>query len=290
MKNNKTNYFSYQENNSSKNQTSSNSEIMSFKNDIAIDIEPNKNSNSSTINFNEYIVKSYNNDKDNSIVDKSQFFTFKLRISIILCTIYLVLFLINIPKCPIKIGEEKNINFFINANKTQNLHILINNHRFSFYKNESNNNSKNNNNELYGNLLDFKIDKIYIIRWIIGFLYFVVRNICFVYSDTEKKNNNYLFWKNADTINKFSCLIFPLFLFYYDIKNNNFSFINIKVEYIMNKEIYYYIMTNKQSSMNDYIEGIIPTLFYFLISIIYNGMENSLGKMLGIKKKITKLV
>ena len=288
MKNNKTNYFSYQDNNLGKNKTISNVEIISFKNDIAIDIEPKRNLDKNIKNYNEYTPKSYND--DNSIVDKSQFFLFKLRISIVLCTIYLVLFLINIPKCPIKTGEEKNINFFINTNKTQNLHILINNHRFSFYKNKSNNDIKNTNNELYGYLLEFKIDKRYIIRWIIGFLYFVVRNICFVYSDTEKKNKNYIFWRNTDTINKFSCLIFPLFLFYYDIKNNNFSFINIKVEYIMNKEIYYYIMTNKHSSMNDYIEGIIPTLFYFLISIIYNGMELSLGKMLGMKSKITKLV
>ena len=288
MKNNKTNYFSYQDNNSGKNKTNSNSEIISIKDDIAIDIEPKRISDKNIKIYNGYTPQSYND--DNSIVDKSQFFLFKLRLSIILCTIYLVLFLINIPKCPIKTGEEKNINSFINTNKTQNLHILINNHRFSFYKNESNNDIKNNNNELYGYLLEFKIDKRYIIRWIIGFLYFVVRNICFVYSDSEKKDNNYLFWRNTDIINKFSCLIFPLFLFYYDIKNNNFSFINIKVEYIMNKQIYYYIMTNKHSSMNDYIEGIIPTLFYFLISIIYNGMELSLGKILGMKRKITKLV
>ena len=288
MKNNKTNYFSYQDNNSGKNKTNSNSEIISIKDDIAIDIQPKRISDKNIKIYNGYTPQSYND--DNSIVDKSQFFLFKLRLSIILCTIYLVLFLINIPKCPIKTGEEKNINSFINTNKTQNLHILINNHRFSFYKNESNNDIKNNNNELYGYLLEFKIDKRYIIRWIIGFLYFVVRNICFVYSDSEKKDNNYLFWRNTDIINKFSCLIFPLFLFYYDIKNNNFSFINIKVEYIMNKQIYYYIMTNKHSSMNDYIEGIIPTLFYFLISIIYNGMELSLGKILGMKRKITKLV
>ena len=288
MKSSKINYFPYLNNNLEKNQTISNTEISSFKDDIAIDIEPKKNSDKNIKNYNEYTLKSYND--DDSIVDKSQFFLFKLRISLILCTIYLVLFLINIPKCPIKTGEEKNINSFINTNKTQNLHILINNHRFSFYKNESNNVVKNTNNELYGYLLEFKIDKIYITRWIIGFLYFVIRNFCFVYSDTEKKNNNFLFWKNTDTINKFSCLIFPLFLFYYDIKNNNFSFINIKVEHIMNKEIYYYIMTNKHSSMNDYIEGIIPTLFYFLISIIYNGMELSLGKILGMKRKVTKLV
>lgn len=273
MKNNKTDFYS-------------NSEIINLTNDIEIDIGQRSNLDNNNI-YNEYSLNSYNDNIKNSNVDKSQFFVFKLRISIILCTIYLLLFLINIPKCPIKTGEEKNINLFINVNKTENLHILINNHRLTFLKNESNNNIENNDNQLYGYLLEYKIDTKYIMRWMIGFLYFVIRNICFIYSDSAKINKNFV---NTDIINKFSCLLFPLFLFYYDLKNNNFAFINIKVEYIMNKEINYYIMVNKQSSMNDYIEGIIPTLFYFVISIIYNGMENSLGKLFGIKRKMAKIV
>lgn len=284
MKNNKRNYFPYQENNNS------NPDLINLKNDIEIDIIQKKDLDYNNKTYNEYTPQSYNDDVNNPIFDKDDFFLFKLRISLILCTIYLVLFLINIPKSPIKTGEEKRINLFISPNKTQNLHILINNERLSFFNKTNDDNNKNNSNEIYGYLLDFKIDKIYVIRWFIGFLYFVVRNLCFVYSDAEKRNKKYFFKNNIDIINKFACLIFPLFLFYYDIKNNNYAYINIKTEYIMNKKINYYIMTNRHSSMNDYIEGIIPTLFYFLISIIYNGMENSLKKLLGIKRKITKLV
>lgn len=284
MKNNKRNYFPYQENNNS------NSDLINLKNDIEINIIQKKDLDYNNIIYNEYTPKSYNDDMNNPIFDKDDFFLFKLRISLILCTIYLILFLINIPNSPIRTGEEKGINLFINTNKTQNLHILINYERLSFFNKTNDDNNKNNSNEIYGYLLDFKIDKTYVVRWLIGFLYFVVRNLCFVYSDTEKRNNNFIFRNNIDIINKFACLIFPLFLFYYDIKNNNYAFINIKTEYIMNKKINYYIMTNRHSSMNDYIEGIIPTLFYFLISIIYNGMENSLKKLFGIKRKITKLV
>ena len=41
--------------------------------------------------------------------------------------------------------------------------------------------------------------------------------------------------------------------------------------------------------MNDYVEGIVPTLFYFLISIIYNGIEQSIGGYIKSRKKIRKL-
>ena len=71
MKSSKINYFPYLNNNLEKNQTISNTEISSFKDDIAIDIEPKKNSDKNIKNYNEYTLKSYND--DNSIVDKSQF-------------------------------------------------------------------------------------------------------------------------------------------------------------------------------------------------------------------------
>ena len=64
-------------------------------------------------------------------------------------------------------------------------------------------------------------------------------------------------------------LFFPLCLFYYDFKNN-ISYSEIKVEKINNKEISFFVMTKKNFSMIDYIEGLIPTLFYFLISIDYD--------------------
>ena len=36
-------------------------------------------------------------------------------------------------------------------------------------------------------------------------------------------------------------------------------------------------MTKKSFSMIDYIEGLIPTLFYFLISIDYNNLNKSIN-------------
>ena len=71
-------------------------------------------------------------------------------------------------------------------------------------------------------------------------------------------------------------LFFPLFLFYYDYKNN-ISYSELKIEKINDKEIFFYLMTKKSFSMIDYIEGLIPTLFYFLISIDYNNLNKSIN-------------
>ena len=48
-------------------------------------------------------------------------------------------------------------------------------------------------------------------------------------------------------------------------------------------------MTKKQFSMHDYVEGIIPTLFYFLMSIVYRGMEENVAGYFRYKKKMRKL-
>lgn len=274
-----------------------NSDIIPLKNDLDLNLEKRKDIYYDSILYDDNILNLNDNkidvsDKieDNNTNNKSQYFKFKMQISIILCSIYLFLFLISIPKHLIKTNQIKNINLLLTTNKTEKIHILINNLRFSFVKNETNNTNKNDTNEFSGYLLEYNINKVYITRWLIGFIYFSIRNFCFVFSDYQKKNNNFMFKNKIDFLQKLSCLLFPLWLFYYDIKNNTHSFVNIKNENINDKLIYYYVLTDKHSSWNDYVEGIIPTLSYFLISIIYNGIEQSIGTYLNGKRKISKLV
>lgn len=269
------------------------SESTIYPNDIEIDISKRKEFIYNTMindenQFNLKIDKLEFNDI-NKDMNKSQFFLFKLIVSVILCIIYLLLFLMNIPSCAIKTGEEKNINIFLKSNRTEDLHILINNFQFSFAQYEENNTSKN-NKEISGFLLEFRANKKYIIRWIIGFLYFIIRNICFIYTGTQKNNEKSIFKNKVDVIQKLSCLLFPLLLFCYDIKNNTFSYINIKNENIGFKTVNYYVKVDKHSSINDYIEAIIPTFFYFLISLVYNGIEKNLIAYIKNRKKATKLV
>ena len=186
---------------------------------------------------------------------------FKKCLSIVLCIIYCILFLINNPKIPVRIGEEQNIETLIKNNTNKKINILINQ---LFFCNET-----ENNKGIKGFLLEFSINKIYLVRWLIGFSYFIVKCICFIYSNNGN-NNNYLLDKTkVNIIQKISMLFFPLCLFYYDFKNN-ISYSEIKVEKINNKEISFFVMTKKNFSMIDYIEGLIPTLFYFLISIDYD--------------------
>jgi hypothetical protein len=187
---------------------------------------------------------------------------FKKCLSIVLCIIYCILFLINNPKIPVRIGEEQNIETLIKNNTNKKINILINQLFFC-------NNETENNRGIKGFLLEFSINKIYLVRWLIGFSYFIVKCICFIYSNNGN-NNNYLLDKTkVNIIQKISMLFFPLCLFYYDFKNN-ISYSEIKVEKINNKEISFFVMTKKNFSMIDYIEGLIPTLFYFLISIDYD--------------------
>ena len=294
---------SYQENNSEDSPRTSDSLSKSDKsdvlplNEIEIDISKRKDfiSNSIIYDENEYnsktdFLESYNkNINDNNIGNNkdtniSQYFKFKIRVSLILCIIYLMLFLMNIPRCAIKTGEEKNINTFIKSNKTEDLNILINNFQFSFSQFEKS------NKEISGFLLEFRVNKKYLIRWTIGFIYFIIRNICFIYNGTQKNNEKSIFKNRIDSIQKLSCLLFPLLLFFYDKKSNIFSYVKIKNEYMDFKMVNYFVMVEKNSSINDYIEAIIPTIFYFLISLFYNGIEQNFIVFIKNSKKETKLV
>lgn len=207
---------------------------------------------------------------------------FKKCLSIVLCIIYCILFLINNPKIPVKIGEEQNIETLIKSNTDKKINILIN-QLFLCSDTE-------NNRGIKGFLLEFSINKIYLVRWLIGFSYFIVKCICFIYSNNENNNNNYLLDKSkVNIIQKFSMLFFPLYLFYYDFKNN-ISYSEIKVEKINNKEISFFVMTKKNFSSIDYIEGLIPTLFYFLISIDYDNFLKIINTLNIKRNKMNKVV
>ena len=235
----------------------------------------------------------YNKKRENH-----HYFLFKLHVSIILSLIYFISFIIYLPKSPVIVGQEKNIKYLIKNNTSENLNILLNNfYFFSEKKNididneqfEDNKMKNETSTEPSGYLLELKTDKIFIIRWIIGYIYFLVRIICFLYSD-ENINNRYFDKNKIGFIQNFSCLLFPLWVFYYDI-NNNIEYTKIKNEFFNNTTISYYILRAKNFSMIDYIEGIIPTLFYFLISIINSGMEEKFRALFRVnKKKIKKIV
>lgn len=279
------------------------------------EFEENRNLENSYLNnennndtFNIKINMPTNNNDNSNLKNKSDFFLFKIQFSVILCVIYFLLFLLSIPKRPMKIGNEKTLTELVKDNNNSDINILLNDFKFFYgdiienktnlnnnmnktFKIENNNNNMDfhkNSYELIGSLLEFKYDKIYMFRWFIGFLYFIVRCVCFIYS--HEKQKEFLFHKiKFSHIQKFSCLIFPLWIFFYDLKNN-ITYMKIKNELINNKIISYYIITEKQFSMIDYVEGIIPTLFYFLISIIYNGIEQSLGAYFRNRKKMSKLI
>jgi hypothetical protein len=274
-----------------------------------MDIDEIKNLEiTSSLNYEDNIVDVKINGQKNQIDDekktnKHQYFMFKMQISIIFSGIYLLLFLLSLPKTAVKVGDEKNLKILIKTNDTQNINILINNFQFFFNdenenKNQFDNNSninetkelykkKNNNHEFSGYILNFKVDNKKVIRWIIGFICFIIRCACFTFSEEEIKVK-FLNKNRISFIQKLSCLVFPLWVFYYDI-NNNESYTKIKDEFINNKSITYYIMTKKQFSMHDYVEGIIPTLFYFLMSIVYRGMEEYFAGYFRYKKKMRKL-
>ena len=95
--------------------------------------------------------------------------------------------------------------------------------------------------------------------------------------------------KKISYIQKISMLVFPFSLFYFDLRNNIY-FTEIKVEHLYNKYISFYIMKEKSFSMIDYVEGLIPTIFIFLISIDYRNLENIINNIFIKKKKFDKLV
>ena len=287
---------------------------------LKTEIELEQNTNTQNIfpsnddnSFNIKINQTENTKKENNLKENKKFFIFKLEISIALGIIYLILFLISMPRRPVKISEEKNLKLLINNNTSENINILLNNFKFYYgdksekdFNINSNDNKendldcqnkddinnkkdKNDDYEFSGYLLEYQIDKTFIIRWLIGFLYFSVRCACFIYSHIDiniKFFNKY----KVSSIQKVSCLLFPLWVFYYDIRNNTFAYTKIKTEIINGKNVSYFVMIEKNLSMIDYVEGIIPTSFYFLISIINKEMKKTIESYLGKKNKIKKIV
>ena len=210
-------------------------------------------------------------------------FSFKKRLSIALCSIYYILFLMTIPKNAEKIGEEQNINILTQINGTKKIDILINSINFIV--------SGDKYLESSGFLLEFRTNKMYIFRWSIGFFYFIIKSICFVYSksDNDNKSNNILDKKRINIIRKISMIFFPLSLFYYDFKNN-ISYTEIKVEKIGDKIISYYAMTIKRFTAIDYIEGLILTFLHFLISIDYDNLQKNINTYIIKRMKPDKLI
>ena len=210
-------------------------------------------------------------------------FSFKKRLSIALCSIYYILFLMTIPKNAEKIGEEQNINILTQINGTKKIDILINSINFIV--------SGDKYLESSGFLLEFRTNKMYIFRWSIGFFYFIIKCICFVYSksDNDNNSNNILDKKRINIIRKISMIFFPLSLFYYDFKNN-ISYTEIKVEKIGDKIISYYAMTIKRFTAIDYIEGLILTFLHFLISIDYDNLQKNINAYIIRRMKPDKLI
>lgn len=210
-------------------------------------------------------------------------FSFKKRLSIALCSIYYILFLMTIPKNAEKIGEEQNINILTQINGTKKIDILINSINFIV--------SGDKYLESSGFLLEFRTNKMYIFRWSIGFFYFIIKCICFVYSknDNDNNSNNILDKKRINIIRKISMIFFPLSLFYYDFKNN-ISYTEIKVEKIGDKIISYYAMTIKRFTAIDYIEGLILTFLHFLISIDYDNLQKNINAYIIKRMKPDKLI
>ena len=245
---------------------------------------------------NEETLNLLKNLKVEKISNSINLINFKKILSLVLCAIYLTLFLTNIPKIPVKIGDEQKIDVLIKNSTNKNINILINNLNFLCNKNRAYNNeglqqnNEINNCETTGYLFEFSNNKIFIFRWIIGFSYFVVKCIIFIYSKNKTDNINSLIdERKISYVQKISMLIFPLSLFYFDLQNNIY-FTEITQEHIYNKSISFFIKKEKRFSTIDYIEGLIPTIFSFLISIDYKNLENIINNIFIKKKKLNKLV
>ena len=208
-------------------------------------------------------------------------FTIKKRLSIILCSIYYILFLITVPKVAERIGEEQNINILLKNNNSKKINILIKSFNFLEYNNKY--------QESSGFLIEFRTNKMYIFRWSIGFLYFIIKCICFVYSNNDNNSNYLLNINRINIIKKISMIFFPLSLFYFDLKNN-ILYTEIKIEKIGDIIISYYAMTIKQLKPIDYIEGLIPTFFHFLISINYDNLPKKINTIIFKRIRFNKLV
>ena len=235
-------------------------------------------------NNNEEMLNLVKNLKKNKNEINISMITFKKRLSLALCGIYLFLFLLSIPKIPIKIGEEQKIDLLINNNNNTHINILINELPSLFDENKTNDN--NSPYETKGYLIEFINNKTFVIRWIIGFIYFVLKCFYFIYSNN---NNALMDEKKIGYASKISLLIFPLIMFYYDLKNN-LSFTEIYLKHMDDKTVSFYIMKEKRFSFIDYVEGLIPTIFTFLINIDYNNLQRIMNTYIYKKEKQKKII
>ena len=234
-------------------------------------------------NNNEEMLNLVKNLKKNKNEINVSMITFKTRLSFALCGIYLFLFLISIPKIPIKIGQEQKIDLLIKNNDNAHINILINELPSLFDENKTIDNDSP--HEIKGYVLEFVYNKKFINRWIIGFIYFALKCFYFIYSNN---NNALIDEKIIDYASKLSLLIFPLILFYFDLKNN-LSFTEIYLEHIYDKTVSFYIMKEKSFSFIDYVEGIIPTVFTSLININYNNLQRIIYTYIYKEEKEKKL-
>ena len=78
-------------------------------------------------------------------------------------------------------------------------------------------------------------------------------------------------------------------MFYYDLKNN-LSFTEIYLKHIDDKTVSFYIMKKKHFSLIDYVEGLIPTIFTFLINIDYNNLQRIIYTYIYKKEKEKKII
>jgi hypothetical protein len=260
------------------------------------EISYSSNTKNNETDNNEETLNLLKNLKVEKISNSINLINFKKILSLVLCAIYLTLFLTNIPKIPVKIGDEQKIDVLIKNSTNKNINILINNLNFLCNKNRAYNNeglqqnNEINNCETTGYLFELSNNKIFIFRWIIGFSYFVVKCIIFIYSKNKTDNINSLIdERKISYVQKISMLIFPLSLFYFDLQNNIY-YTEITQEHIYNKSISFFIKKEKRFSTIDYIEGLIPTIFSFLISIDYRNLENIINNIFIKKKKLNKLV
>ena len=234
-------------------------------------------------NNNEEMLNLVKNLKKNKNEINVSMITFKTRLSFALCGIYLFLFLISIPKIPIKIGQEQKIDLLIKNNDNAHINILINELPSLFDENKTIDNDSP--HEIKGYVLEFVYNKKFINRWIIGFIYFALKCFYFIYSNN---NNALIDEKIIDYASKLSLLIFPLILFYFDLKNN-LSFTEIYLEHIYDKTVSFYIMKEKSFSFIDYVEGIIPTVFTSLINVNYNNLQRIIYTYIYKEEKEKKL-
>ena len=235
-------------------------------------------------------MENENEKEEINLINKTQFISFKMIISSILIFIYIFLFFLYIPKKPVIVGPEQKISELIRLNTDKSLNILINSfdaflNQVVFYNNNKNSKiSYGKNLDLKGNFLQFQIDKKFILRWLIGFLYFIIRNLCFIYS-SKKFNGNLIQRKRIEISQSLSCLLFPLLVFFYDL-NYNKKFQMIKSNIINGVTVNFFIEFAKKYEKYEYIENIIPTVSFFIFSLISDGFEQTVGNYLRTKVNI----